>query len=163
MTQAIHRRETSSKHLVRLSLISGSALIAFLLIGNIRSAGTSSPTGTVLLPRGADRTIDLSSFAGQTYLQAMQASGSGIFDKTQADDGTNVTVATADQIVADVNQFDSKVSQQVFGMFKNGQADFQSVMSKVQGKSFSPETMRAGIQPFISSSNLKASAMPISR
>ena len=157
MTQAIHRRE---KHLLRLWLISGSALIAFLLIGNIRSASTSSPTGTVLLPRGADRTIDLSSFAGQTYLQAMQASGSGIFDKTQADDGANVTIASADQIVADVNQFDSKVSQQVFGMFKNGQADFQSVMSKVQGKSFSPQTMRGGIHPFISRSNLKASASP---
>jgi hypothetical protein len=135
-------------------------LMAFLLIGTIRSAGRSSPAGTVLLPRGADRTIDLASFAGQTYLQTMQASGSGIFDKTQADDGTSVTVAAADQIVADVNQFDSKVSQQVFGMFKNGPADFQSVMSKVQGKSFSPQTMRGGIQPFISSSNLKANANP---
>jgi hypothetical protein len=160
MAQAIHRRKTTSKHQLRLSLLSGSALIALLLIATIRSAGTNSPAGTVLLPRGADRTVDLSSFTGQTYLQAMQASGSGIFDKTQADDGTNVTVATADQIVADVNQFDSKVSQQVFGMFKNGQADFQSVMSKVQGKSFSPQTMRGGIQPFISSSNLKASASP---
>jgi hypothetical protein len=160
MTQAIHRRKTTSKHLSGLSLICGSALMAFLLIGTIRSAGRSSPAGTVLLPRGADRTIDLASFAGQTYLQTMQASGSGIFDKTQADDGTSVTVAAADQIVADVNQFDSKVSQQVFGMFKNGPADFQSVMSKVQGKSFSPQTMRGGIQPFISSSNLKANANP---
>lgn len=160
MTQATHGRKTASKHLLHLSLILGPALIAFLLIGSIRSAGTSSPTGTVLLPRGADRTIDLSSLAGQTYLQAMQASGSGIFDKTQADDGTNVTIATADQIVADVNQFDSKISQQVFGMFKNGQADFQSVMSKIQGKSFSPQTIRGGIQPFISSSNRNASASP---
>jgi len=160
MTQAIHRRKTTSKHLSGLSLICGSVLMAFLLIGTIRSAGRSSPAGTVLLPRGADRTIDLASFAGQTYLQTMQASGSGIFDKTQADDGTSVTVAAADQIVADVNQFDSKVSQQVFGMFKNGPADFQSVMSKVQGKSFSPQTMRGGIQPFISSSNLKANANP---
>jgi hypothetical protein len=160
MTQAIHRRTTVSKYLLRLSPLSASALIVFLLIGTIRSAGTSSPTGTVLLPRGADRTIDLSSFAGQTYLQAMQASGSGIFDKNQTDDGTKVTIATADQIVADVNQFDSKVSQQVFGMFKNGQADFQSLMSKIQGKSFSPQTIRRGIQPFISSSNLKPSASP---
>jgi hypothetical protein len=160
MTQATHRGKTTGKHLLQLSLILGSVLIVFLPIGTIRSADTSSPAGTVLLPRGADRTIDLSSFAGQTYLQAMQASGSGIFDKTQADDGANVTIATADQIVADVNQFDSKISQQVFGMFKNGQADFQSVMSKIQGKSFSPQTIRAGIQPFISSSNRKTSASP---
>jgi len=158
MTQAIHRRTTTSKHLLRLSLLSGPALLVFMLIGTIRSAGTNSPAGTVLLPRGADRTIDLSQFAGQTYLQAMQASGGGIFDKTQADDGTSVTIATADQIVAYVNQFDSKVSQQVFGMFKNGQADFQSAMSKIQGKSFSPQTIRDGIRPFISRSNLKPSA-----
>jgi hypothetical protein len=160
MTQAIHRRRSTGKHLLRLPLISGSALIVFLAIGTIRSAGAGSPTGTVLLPRGADRTIDLASFAGQTYLQAMQASGSGIFDKTQADDGTNVTIATADQIVADVNQFDSKVSQQVFRLFENEQADFQSVMSKIQGKSFSPQTIRSGIQPFISRSNLKPGASP---
>jgi hypothetical protein len=160
MTQAIHRIRSTSKHLLRLALVSGSALIVFLAIGTIRSAGTSSPTGTVLLPRGADRTVDLASFAGQTYLQAMQASGSGIFDKTQADDGTNVTIAAADQIVADVNQFDSKVSQQVFRLFENGQADFQTVMSKIQGKSFSPQTIRSGIRPFISSSNLKPGASP---
>jgi hypothetical protein len=160
MTQTIHRREITGRHLLGLSLISASALTAFLLIGTIRSAGTNSPAATILLPREADRTIDLSSFLGQTYLQAMQASGSGIFDKTQADDGAKVTIATADQIVADVNQFDSKVSQQVFGMFRNGQADFQSLMSKVQGQSFSPETIRGGIQHFISSANLKAGASP---
>jgi hypothetical protein len=135
-------------------------LIVFLLIGTIHSFGTNAPSGTVLLPREADRTINLSSLVGQTYLQAMQASGSGIFDKTEADNGAAVTIAPADQIVADVNQFDSKVSQQVVGMFKNGQADFQSVMSKIQGKSFSPQTIRGGIQPFISSANLKPNASP---
>ena len=65
MTQAMHRREIPSRHLLRLSLIAASALMAFLLFG-IRSAGTNSPAGTVLLPRGADRTIDLSSFLGQS-------------------------------------------------------------------------------------------------
>jgi hypothetical protein len=159
MTQAIRRREIPSRHLLRLSLIAASALTAFLLIG-VRSAGTNSPAGTVLLPRGADRTIDLSSFLGQSYLQSIEASGSGIFDKTQVDDAADVTIATADQIVADVNQFDSKVSQQVFGMFQNGQADFQSLMSQVQGQSFSPQTIRGGIQHFISSADLKAGASP---
>jgi hypothetical protein len=160
MTQAIHQRKNTNKQPLRPSLISGSALIVFLLIGTIHSFGTNAPAGTVLLPRGADRTIDLSSLVGQTYLQAMQAPGSGIFDKTEADNGAAVTIAPADQIVAVVNQFDSKVSQQVVGMFKNGQADFQSVMSTIQGKSFSPQTIRGGIQPFISSSNLKPSASP---
>jgi hypothetical protein len=160
MTEAIRRRKTPSKHLFRLYLTLGFAFIAILLIGTIHAVGTGAPAGTVLLPRGPERTIDLSSLVGQTYLQAMQASGSGIFDKTDADDAAAVTIASADQIVADVNQFDSKVSQQVFGMFKNGQTDFQSVMSNIQGKSFSPQTIRAGIQPFISSSNLKPTASP---
>jgi hypothetical protein len=88
----------------------------------------------------------------------MQASGSGIFAKTDADDSAAVTIANADQIAADVNQFDSKVSQQVFGMFKNGQADFRSLMANIQGKSFSPQNLRGGLQPFIAHANLKPHA-----
>jgi len=160
MTKTIRRRNNLSTLLLTLSLALGSALIAFLLIGTIHAAGAGSPGGAVLLPRGPDRTIDLSTFVGQTFLQAMQASGTGIFDKTDADDGTPVTVANADQIVQDVNQFDSKVSGQVFGMFNNGQADFQSVMGNIQGKSFSPQNIRAGVQPFISKTILKPSASP---
>lgn len=150
----ITRRES----LVALAV--GSALLAFLLIGTPHAVGTGSPGGAILLPRGPDRTIDLSSLVGKTFLQTMQATGTGIFDKTNADDGASVTIASADQIVQDVNQFDSKVSQQVFGMLKNGQTDFHSVMANVQGKSFSPQTIRAGIQPFISTSNLKPKASP---
>ena len=160
MIQIIHHARNTRQWPLTPSLLSAFALLVFLLIGTIHSLGTSPSPGTVLLPRGPDRTIDLSSLVGQTYLQAMQASGSGIFDKTNADDAAAVTIAPATQIVADVNQFDSKVSQQVTGMFKNGQTDFQSVMAKIQGKSFSPQTIRAGIQPFISSSNLKPSASP---
>jgi hypothetical protein len=158
MTQAIHCRKTASNHRLRLYLTLGSVLIAFLLIATIHAVGTNSPLGTVLLPRGADRTIDLSSFVGQTYLQAMQAGGSGIVAKTDADDSAAVTIANAGQIVADVNQFDSKVSQQVFGMFKNGQADFQSLMANIQGKSLSPQNLRNGLQPFIAHANLKPNA-----
>jgi hypothetical protein len=160
MTEAIHRKKTASNHLLRLCLTLSSALLALLLIGTLHTGGTNAPDGEVLLPRGPDRTIDLSSFAGQTFLQAMQAGGSGIFDKTEADYGTPVTIVNADQIAQDVNQFDSQVSQQVIGMFKNGQADFQSVMSNIQGKSFSPQNIRAGLQPFISQSNLKPKASP---
>jgi hypothetical protein len=159
MNEAIRRR-TLSNGLLRPCLTLGSALIAFLLIGTIRAADTGSPAGAVLLPRGPDRTIDLSTLVGQTFLQAMQAAGSGIFDKTDADDGASVTIANADQIVQDVNQFDSKVSQQVLGMFKNGQADFQKLMANIQGKSFSPRNIRTGLQPFISHSNLKPNASP---
>lgn len=160
MTKAIHRRETLSNHLLQLCFTFGSAFIAFLLIGTIHAVGTTSPAGDVLLSRGPDRTIDLSSLVGQTYLQAMQASGSGIFAKADADDAAPVTIATADQTVLYVNQFDSKVTHQVFGMFTNGQADFHSLIANIQGKSFSPQTIRDGLRPFISHSNLKPGASP---
>jgi hypothetical protein len=158
MTAAIHRRKSASTKPLRLNLALASALIVFLLIGTILTAGTGHPAGSVLLPRDPARTVDLSTLTGQTFLQAMQASGSGIFDKTDADDSAPVTITTADQIVTDVNQYDSKVSQQVFGMFKNGQSDFHAAMANIQGKSFSPQTIRNGLRPFISSSNLKSTA-----
>ena len=142
----------------RLCFVTASVVLVFLLIGSIQAVSPNPPTGGALLARGVDRTIDLSSFTGKTYLQAMQASGNGIFDKTDADNAAAVTIATADQVVTDVNQFDSKVSQQIFGFFKNGQTGFHGVMANVQGKSFSPKTIRAGVKPFISSSNLKPSA-----
>lgn len=160
MNKSLQDRRTLSSHPLTLWLTLGFALSVFLLMGAIHAVGTNSPAGAILLPRGLDRTIDISTLAGETYLQAMQTRGTGIFDKTDADDAAAVTIASADQTVQAVNQFDSKVSGQVFGMFKNGQADFQSVMSSIQGKSFSPQTIRGGIQPFISKSNLKPSASP---
>jgi hypothetical protein len=161
MTEAIHQRKTARNHLLfPLGLTLATVSFAFLLIGTLHAVGSGHPTGAVLLARGPERTIDLSSLVGQTFLQAMQAGGSGIFDKTDVDDGNAVTIANADEIVQAVNQFDPKVSQQVLGMFKNGQADFHSVMSKIQGKSFSPQTIRNGVRPFISASNLKPTANP---
>ncbi len=161
MTNPIHLRKALQNRWARLSLIFGFASIVFLLLGTIHAVSTPAPSGTVLLPRGPDRTIDLSSLVGQTYLQAMQASGTGIFDRTEADNAAAVTMASADQTVGDVNQFSSKVSGQVFGMFKSGQTDFHSVIANIEGKSFSPRTIRGGIQPFISKSNLKPSANPV--
>jgi hypothetical protein len=158
MTKVLYRREILSNVLVRPGLVLISVLITFLLMGTIHAVGTGSPVDAVLLPREPDRTIDLSSLTGETFLQAMQTNGSGIFDKGEADDATPVTIVSADQTVQDVSQFDSKVSRQVFGMFTNGQADFHSVMSKIEGQSFSPRTIRSGIRPFISQSNLKPGA-----
>lgn len=160
MTDAIRRRITFKDYSFRPDATLGLALIVLLLIGTIQAVGNSAPAGAVLLPRGPDRTIDLSALAGQTYLQTMQASGTGIFDRTEMDYGEAVTIANADQITQDVNQFDSKVSGQVFGMFKNRQTDFQALMVNIQGKSLSPKSIRASLQPFISHANLKPSTNP---
>ena len=148
---------TQGMRFLRHSVNLGCVLSAFLIIGTVRAADSA---GGVLLPRGTDRTIDLSTLTGHTFLQAMQTPNSGIFDKTDVDDGAAVTIANADVIAQDVSQFDSKVSDQVFGMFKNGQADFQQLMTNIQGKSFSPRTIRAGLQPFIAHANLKPGASP---
>jgi hypothetical protein len=158
MSPAIHFPKTMSKYLLRLWCILGLASIGFLLLGIARAVGTGSPDETVLLPRGPERTIELASFQGQTYLQAMQAHGTGIFDKTDADDTAAVTIADADQIVNDVTRFDSKVSERLFGMFQNGQSDLQSLMAKIQGKSFSPQNMWTGLKPLMAQANLKPSA-----
>jgi len=133
------------------------AFVAALLGG---AFGGPRPGPGVLLPRGADRTIALSDFKGQTFLQTMQAPGNGIFDKTKADDAGAVTVADADQIVIAVNQFDAKVSNRTFGMFQNGQTAFHALMSKIQGKSFSPQNIYQGLHPFISQADLKPSVNP---
>ena len=104
--------------------------VALLPTESVSAGGALEPDEAVLLPRGADRTIDLAGFVGQTYLQAMLAQGSGIFDKTGGGDRAAVTISNADEVRKAVNQFDSKVSNKVFGMFENGQADFQTLLSK---------------------------------
>ena len=90
MNTAIHRRKTLRHDLLRPCLTLGCALIAFLLIGTIHAVDAGSPAGAVLLSRSPDRTIDLSSFVGHTFLQAMQAGGSGIFDKTNCESNHSV-------------------------------------------------------------------------
>jgi len=158
--QAIHRPAALRKRLTCLCIIFSSTLIASLLIGIVRAVATRPPDAVILLPRGPDRTIDLSALQGQTFLQTMQAPGSGIFDKTDVDDAALVTIASADQVMNAVNQFDAKVSKRLVGMFKNGQTDFQALISKIEGKSFSPQNIRAGLHPFISHANLKPNASP---
>ena len=158
MSISIHKRPNWNPWLSRFCFTFSAPLFAFIVLAAVHATAPNSPTGDVLLQRGPDRTIDLSDFSGQTYLQAMQASGTGIFDKTDADDAAAVTIASAAPTSEEVIKFDSKVSSQVFGMFKNGQTDFTSVISNIQGKSFSPRTIRDGIKPFISKSNLKPGA-----
>ncbi len=155
MTDATRVRNTNRKYLVRGSAAIALAFAAALLIAAVHAGGKSAPAG-VLLPRDPSRTIDLSTMVGKTYLQAMGTSGTGIFDKTQTDYGTTVTVANADQIANDVSGFDPKISGQVFGFFKNGKTDFQAFVANVQGKSFSPANVRAGLQPFVAHANLKS-------
>ena len=101
-----------------------------------------------LLPRDASRTIDLSDFIGQTFLQAMQASN-GIYAKTQTDSTTAVTIASPIDITTDVAEFDPKVARVLYGEFTGHQADFSSIVLQIQGKSLSPQNIFSTLTPLI--------------
>jgi hypothetical protein len=99
-----------NKHILhRLYCVIGLGLIACAAVGTLYADGSSPVPGSPILPRDTNRTINLSTFRGSTYLQAMQSSGSGIFDKTDADDNSAVTIASPNQIIGDINQFDPRV------------------------------------------------------
>jgi hypothetical protein len=102
------------------------------------------------LPRDAARTINILDFSGKTYLQTMQSPWNGIFDKTDADDKTSVTIATPDQIVAVLlGMLDQSIVQKLFGFFKDGEQDFRYVIADVQSQPFSPHDVRAKLHDVI--------------
>jgi len=80
--QMNHRAQLTNKHLLCLLALLAAMCVALLPTESVSAGGAFEPDEAVLLPRGADRTIDLAGFVGQTYLQAMLAQGNGIFDKT---------------------------------------------------------------------------------
>ena len=48
-----------------------------------------------------------------------------------------------------INQFDSKVRQKLFGLFKNGENDFRSIVARIQGQSLNPQQIRSALSPYI--------------
>ena len=78
----MNRRAQRANKLLCLLFLLAAMCVALLPTESVSAGGAFEPDEAVLLPRGADRTIDLAGFVGQTYLQAMLAQGNGIFDKT---------------------------------------------------------------------------------
>jgi len=130
---------------------------AFSLAATGKADQATAP-GRPPFPRDPSRTINLGSLKGQSYLETMQSSGSGIFDKTNADDGERVTIATPAQIASAIGQCDPIVGQRIYGSFSGGMAAFQSIVAHIQGQSLSPQTIRATLQPFITGLAAKAEA-----
>jgi hypothetical protein len=120
------------------------------------SAQTPAPTSNAPFPRDADRTINLTSFTGQSYLQAMQASGIGIYDRTNGDDQTAVTIADSGQIVSRLGQCDPSVGISLYALFTNGESSFQGIASQIQGQKIAPAQIRGVLTPLIG--DLKAGA-----
>jgi hypothetical protein len=48
-----------------------------------------------------------------------------------------------------INQLDSKVGQRVFGLFKNGESDFLTIITHIQGQSLTPQQIRNALSPYI--------------
>jgi hypothetical protein len=119
------------------------ALAVFLL------ACAQSASAALLLPRDPARTIDLTTFSGKTFLQAVLEPNDGINAKTVADDATAVTISSTALIMADLATFNPKVANDLYFHFQNGQADFMSAAGHVAGQSLSPQQIQAAIGPFI--------------
>ena len=107
------------------------------------------PCCSAELPRDPARTINVADFAGKPYLRTMQFPGQGVFDKTDADDGAPVQIASVDQIVNVINSLDPSIHQKVYGLFLNGEQDFRSVVSNIQGKSLTPQQIRTALAPYV--------------
>ena len=129
-------RQSVSHRWIEIKLLALSLLAMLVLDQQCHSAS---------LPRDAARTINISDFSGKTYLQAMQSSGNGIFDKTDADDKAPVTIATPDQIVTVLSgspptppAMDQSVATKVYGFFVNGEQDFRTLIANIQGQPLSP-------------------------
>jgi len=122
-------------------------LLLAILIGypRLASAADQDP----LLPRDPARTIDLSSFQGDTYLQLALLNGNGIVDKTNVDDNTAVKIGSAVSIIQTINKFDPRISQRLYAQFKNGQTDFQSLVTPFEGRSVTPQNIGSIIGPNI--------------
>jgi hypothetical protein len=124
-----------------------SSTIVLIVLGTLGSYSRAQTT--VILPRDSGRTIDLSAFIGRTYLQVVESAGDGIFSKTNFDDNSPVTIADAERIVQIINQFDNAVGQKLFGLFKNGESDFRSIIANIQGQLLSPQQIRSALLPYI--------------
>lgn len=98
---------------------------------------------SLLLPRNASQTINLSASTGKTYLQTTFEAADGINAKSAADDATAVTIATPAQISAALGTFDPKVAANLYSHFNNGQADFLSAAGDISGQSISPQHIQA--------------------
>jgi hypothetical protein len=104
---------------------------------------------SLLLPRNASQTIDLTAFTGKTYLQTTFEAGDGIDAKTAVNDSTAVTIATPAQISAALGKFDPKVAGNLYSHFNNGQTDFLSAAGKISGQSLSPQQIEAALLPHL--------------
>jgi len=122
------------------------ASLLVLIVVQMASPQAASAVG-ILLPRDSARTINLADFKGKTYLQTTLEAGDGINAKTTADDTAAVTIADANQVVADINMFDSKVANKIFPYFTDRQAGFQSLAAKIQGQNISPQQIQSALAP----------------
>jgi hypothetical protein len=134
-TEEFDMHRSISHSWIAIKLITLSLLAMLVLDQQCQSAS---------LPRDAARTINIQDFSSKTYLQTMQSPGNGIFDKTDADDKTSVTIATADQIVAVIGtsgtpgMLDPSIATKVYGFFVNGEQGFHSLIAGIQSQALSP-------------------------
>lgn len=106
-----------------------------------------APDG-VILPRTPGQTVSLATGTPRSYLETA-SSETGIFKEVNGDATTPVRILDADAITSLVDQFDSTLRDNLYSEFKNGEADFRSIVAHISGQSMLPEQVRTSLQPFI--------------
>ncbi|HAZ14801.1 MAG: hypothetical protein A2X86_22240 [Bdellovibrionales bacterium GWA2_49_15] len=82
--------------------------------------------------------IDLDDFKGKTFLQTMLDKKNGIKTHLDQDYVSTYTFASADEVVAALNNFDAKIVKSVLGSFNNGKQGVRELAKDLEGQEFSP-------------------------
>jgi hypothetical protein len=122
------------------------SIVLVLLSAPINPARSEDMVG--VFARDAARTVDLSRFAGKSYLLTMR-NPRGINAAMQTDDITPVTIAKPAEITAAVAMFDPSLATNLYGEFVDGESDFAAIIGHIQGQSLSPREIRSALSPFI--------------
>ncbi len=110
------------------------SLTLFLLLWSLSLFGTEAS-----LP--LQHSLDLNSFKGKTFLQAMMDTKNGIKANLDEDYATTYTFASAADVVAALDNFDTKIVKNITGAFTNGKQGLKDLAKSLEGQEFTPATV----------------------
>jgi hypothetical protein len=117
-------------------------LTHFTLKSMIASLGLmSAMTLAAPPPLTLEHDIDLADRAGQTYLNVVRSERDGVKKLFDADFVHEYTVADWSRVKESLKNFDAKISRTVLGAFDDGEAGLRSLVKKLEGQTFTPESM----------------------
>jgi len=134
-------------HRYRAGFFAAAALLSLLTI--LLADPPAASAAALVLPRDAARTIDLSTFTGKTYLQAVLATNNGINAKTVADYSTPVTILTPAGTETELGLISTNVARDLYGYFVEREMGFDKLVGQLAGQSFAPLDLQSNIAPYL--------------